>query len=254
MNSSEIEVSSVDAGRGTGWVIEGFAFFQKDWLSWVGLTVLLIVLSMVSSAIPGVNILMPIITPIIIAGLMLGCHEQDQGGEISIATIFAGFSNNAGQLALVGVFYFLANLAIIIVMIILMIIVLGGFDGLSQLSVEDPDLIIRNIFKILLVVLIALTMSLPVVMAMWFAPALIVFHEVTAVQAISLSVKGCLINVLPFLIYGIVIMVLMILATIPFMLGWFVLLPIMISSVYASYKDIYLQKPAISESTSAIAP
>ena len=254
MNTNEIEVSTVNAGRGTAWITEGFVFFQKDWLSWVGLTVLLIVLSMVSSVIPGVNILMPVITPIIIAGLMLTCQQQDQGEEISIATIFSGFSNKPGQLALVGVFYFLANLAIIIVTIILMVIVLGGFEDLAQLSVEDPDLILGNIFKILLIVLIALTMSLPVIMALWFAPALIVFHDVTAVQAITLSVKGCLLNVLPFLIYGIVIMILMVLASIPFMLGWFVLLPILISSVYSSYKDIYLQKPALTDSASFDAP
>ncbi len=67
MNTSEIEVSAVDAGRGSAWVIEGFVFFQKDWLSWVGLTVLLIVLSMIVSVIPGVNILSPVLTPIIIA-------------------------------------------------------------------------------------------------------------------------------------------------------------------------------------------
>ena len=254
MEHSEPEVLTVNAGRGVGWVAEGFHLFKSDWLSWIGLSVLLVVLSMVASVIPVANLLVPVVTPIIIAGLMLACAQQAQGGEISIALVFSGFGKNPGQLALIGVFYFVANILILVTIIVLLLIIMGGFEGLAQLSLEEPELLIQHLFKVLLVLLIGLSMYLPVVMALWFAPALVVFNELTAVKAVVLSVRGCLLNVLPFLIYGIVTMVLMILASIPLMLGWLILLPILIASVYFSYREIYQGAPEQSGSAGHISP
>jgi uncharacterized membrane protein len=56
------------------------------------------------------------------------------------------------------------------------------------------------------------------------------------------SFAGCLRNVVPFLVYGVVGVLLAIVASIPFGLGWFVLLPVTIASLYASYCDIFEDK------------
>ena len=93
---------------------------------------------------------------------------------------------------------------------------------------------------VLLAVLIALALMLPLYMAMWFAPALVVFHELGAVDAMKASFAGCLKNVVPFVLYGLVGLVLGIVASIPFGLGWLVLGPVAIASVYVGYRDIYL--------------
>jgi len=78
-------------------------------------------------------------------------------------------------------------------------------------------------------------------MLFWFAPTLVVLHpEVGVMEALGLSFRACLRNVLPFLLYGVVLFVLAIVATIPLMLGWLVLWPVLIGSIYASYKDIFL--------------
>jgi hypothetical protein len=47
----------------------------------------------------------------------------------------------------------------------------------------------------------------------------------------------------PFLIYGIVLFVLAMIASIPFGLGWLVLGPVVFGSVYAAYRDIYVPAP-----------
>jgi uncharacterized membrane protein len=59
------------------------------------------------------------------------------------------------------------------------------------------------------------------------------------VAALKASFFGCLKNLIPFLLYGIVLLVLAMIATIPFGLGWLVLGPVMIASIYRSYRDIY---------------
>lgn len=45
---------------------------------------------------------------------------------------------------------------------------------------------------------------------------------------------------MPFLVYGVVMMVLSVLASLPLLLGWQVLGPVLAASLYTSYKDIYL--------------
>ncbi len=238
-NTIVTEPQTVAGGRGASWLIEGFAFFRQDWLSWIGLAILLIVLTVLFSVIPLANILVPVISPIIVAGLMLACRQQDQGGEIGLGIIFSGFSERPGQLALIGIAHLVAGIAIIILMAILVIIILGGLDSLSQLRIDNPELLIKHAVNLLLVTLMGMLLYMPVMMAMWFAPAIVIFQKVTAIEAMLLSFKACLLNVLPFLAYGIVALVFIILGGIPLFLGWLVLIPVLISSLYLSYKDIF---------------
>jgi uncharacterized membrane protein len=88
--------------------------------------------------------------------------------------------------------------------------------------------------------LIALALFVPVNMALWFAPVLVMLQGQSAPRAIAESFRGCLKNLVPFLIYGIALFVLAILASIPLGLGWLILGPVVIGSVYAAYRDIYV--------------
>jgi uncharacterized membrane protein len=87
--------------------------------------------------------------------------------------------------------------------------------------------------------LIALLLIVPLGMSIWFAPALAALHELTAFEAMKLSFRGCLRNVLPFLSYGLAAIVLAIVASIPLGLGWLLLIPVACCSVYAGYRDIF---------------
>jgi uncharacterized membrane protein len=76
-------------------------------------------------------------------------------------------------------------------------------------------------------------------MAMQFAPMLVFFRNVPPVQAMKLSLRAFLHNALPMLVYGITFMFLAVLASLPMFLGWLVLLPLVFTSLYASYSDIF---------------
>jgi uncharacterized membrane protein len=75
-------------------------------------------------------------------------------------------------------------------------------------------------------------------MAIWFAPALVALHAMPAIDAMKLSFKACLANIVPFLMYGLVLTVLMVVAIIPCGLGLLVLLPVMYISYYTSYREV----------------
>jgi uncharacterized membrane protein len=76
-------------------------------------------------------------------------------------------------------------------------------------------------------------------MAYWFAPALVMLRGDEPVTALKASFNACLVNIGPMLIYSIIGVVLAIVATIPFGLGWLVLGPVFAASIYTSYKDIF---------------
>jgi uncharacterized membrane protein len=93
----------------------------------------------------------------------------------------------------------------------------------------------------LLAMLIVMALLLPVMAAMWFAPLLVVFHELGAWEAMMQSFSGAMKNFLPFLWYGVLLLLLSILAMIPLGLGFLVLWPVIAASLYTAYRDIYLR-------------
>ncbi len=59
------------------------------------------------------------------------------------------------------------------------------------------------------------------------------------VEAMKASFAACLKNTVPFLVYGALYLVAAIVASIPFGLGWIVLVPVLMLTMYVSYKDIF---------------
>jgi uncharacterized membrane protein len=88
-------------------------------------------------------------------------------------------------------------------------------------------------------------------MAMQFAPMLVFFHNIAPVEALKLSFRAFLVNMGPMLVYGVVLITLAVLATIPILLGWLVLLPVIFTALYASYSDIFPPATEIGDGTTA---
>ena len=133
------------------------------------------------------------------------------------------------------------SLAIGIVMALIMLAIVG-FSAAPFLfggATPTPDQITGILLPMLLAVLVVIALSLPLSMAMLYAPALIVLADSEVVPALKTSFFACLKNVLPFLIWGVMIMVLGIAATIPLALGWLLLGPVMMVSLYISYRDVF---------------
>lgn len=229
-----METRSVEAGRGAAWLTEGWNYFAADWLTWIGVMIILIVVNAICAKVILLGLAFGLVFPVIVAGLMLGCRAHDEGGNLTLNHLVAGFGENVGQLVLSG-------LLVLVGMIIVGFIagVFGGimFGGAALQSGEMNPLQLGAGF--LVVLLIALGLSVPVLMAGWFAPALIVFGKLGAVDALKQSFSACLNNMVPFLVYGLVGLALAILATIPVGLGWFVLLPMTFASMYIAYKDVF---------------
>jgi uncharacterized membrane protein len=244
-----IQVRSVDAGRGAAWLSEGWRLFTADVGPWLLIVIIGFVLNVVLAFIPVLgSIASHLLYPILMGGLMLGCRAVDRGEPLTVAHLFAGFGPRAGPLLIVAVIYIGVTIAILCVVAAIIVAFFGAavfahlWSGRESLSSAEA---LGGIALMLAVAsLLFLLLYLPLVMAVWFAPALIVFRGVEPLEAMKLSFTGSLENILPSLIYGIVWIILAIVASVPLLLGWLVLGPVTVASIYASYCDIFEQPVA----------
>ena len=96
---------------------------------------------------------------------------------------------------------------------------------------------------ILIYLLLVAALLIPLIMGVWFASCLIVFDKMTAWHAFKLSFKACAINIWPFTIYGLVGLLFSLIAMIPAGLGFLILGPIILCSMYTGYKSIFMPEP-----------
>jgi uncharacterized membrane protein len=95
---------------------------------------------------------------------------------------------------------------------------------------------------IFVLVILTVLVMIPVAMATWFAPALVVFHNLEAVDALKMSFAASAKNLGPLIVLAIVATVLMMLSVVTLFLGLLVLVPTFIAAHYCAYKQIFLDK------------
>jgi hypothetical protein len=230
----------VATSRGMEWFSEGWRLFRASPGIWVAIFVIFMLLSLVLAVLPLGSVISSLCYPAVVAGVMLGCTSLEQGGPLEVAHLFAGFKKNVGSQLLVGLLYLVGMMLIGFVAGITAALVIPLMMG-GNFKAEDLNGMLAMAPFILIVVLVVLLLMLPLIMAFWFAPALVVFHDVQPMAAMRSSFQGCLKNFMPFLIYGIVGLLLGILAIIPVGLGLLVLGPVMWGSMYAGYRDIFVR-------------
>lgn len=234
---------SVSAGEGLTWITDAFSLFARSWVNWVVMGVIFMLGFFVLAFIPFIGAIAQILLmPVVAGGLMLACKAQDEGQPVEINHLFAGFQDHAAPLMIVGAVYFGAVMIIMIVMGILMAVVIGGGALMGLMGGGSSDMAGFAVIPVVLLILVTMALTIPVVMAYWFAPPLVVFHGLKPIDAMKQSFFGCLKNVVPFLLYGIVLMVIGILAMLPLLLGLLVVFPVAMISMYTAYRSIFVAK------------
>lgn len=226
----------VGAKRGWSWIAEGWGLFMEQPWMWVGLWVVLIVILVALNFIPVLGpIANALLWPMFSAGLALGCRALAEGQPLEFGHLFAGFRERLGTLAGVGA------LTLAISFAVGMVVAVGMGVGFATMFSGAPPETQEAQMAALLAGLVMLALLLPLFMAVWFAPLLVVFHERGVLEAMKESFQGCLKNIVPFLVYGVAGFVLMVLASVPVLLGWLALGPVLIASIYTAYRDIYFK-------------
>ncbi|WP_017446963.1 BPSS1780 family membrane protein [Gayadomonas joobiniege] len=224
------------AGQGWQWIKSAFSLFKASPGGWILTCLLGFIIMIAINIIPLIgSIFMMLTTYVWGAGLVYGSQQVDKGEKFKVSYLFSGFKLAAGKLILL-------SLLLSIISSVIMVASIGPVYLDLMMGNENPEAF-ANIDpqQFLLSGLIATAFYIPMMMAVWFAPALIIFHKTSIFNALKLSFIGCLKNIIPFFIYSLIMIILMFLAMIPVGLGFLILMPVMFASLYTSYKAIFLK-------------
>lgn len=244
-----MEARKVNASHGWMWIKNGYWLFRKNPLLWMVLTAIGVIGMIGIAAIPVVgDPLATLLFPVLLAGFMFGCHSLAKDEELELTHLFAGFQQHAQQLVTLGGVNLVGQLLILGVMMLT-----GGATLVSILMsgqpVDDPAVLMQAIAGAGFALLLGMMLFTILLMAMQFAPMLVIFGGMQPIPALKASLRAFLRNVMPLTIYALALLPFAVLATLPMMLGWLVLLPIVITSMYAIYRDLFPLQPEASTTT-----
>lgn len=225
----------VDPGACFIWLQAGWAMFIANPGAWIGATLLLLVMLFAMGVVPvfgqvAINVLLPVFA----AGLVHMCKRQHDGLQAEITDIFAGFRHNAGALVMVGVFYVagIFGVAFIGTLLVSTGILGGAITGsVAGFAIAFSSVMLAGVIVFLLTV--------PVIMAVWFAPFLVFLHDMAPLPAMKASFAAGARNWVVMLVFGLILVVGLFFALLPLMLGLVLFLPIFSGAAYASYRDIF---------------
>jgi hypothetical protein len=233
------EGRGVSAGNGWRWIADAWAFTSEQRWTFIGVFLLLALIQIGAQFVTIIGPLaVALLSPVLTGGFVLGCEAVRRGESLEVGHLFAGFQRHSGKLIALGAL----SLAFGIVAGLIMILIVGtSFLPLMAGAEPNPDEVIGMLVPMLLAVLVIMAVSIPVSMAMLFAPPLIVLNDLDLGSALKTSFFACLKNILSFLIWSLAVLVLGFFASLPLFLGWLLLGPVLMVSLYIAYRDIFYE-------------
>jgi uncharacterized membrane protein len=214
--------------------------FTKNAGMWIVFGLILFIVFVVLGFIPLIGGLVgSLVAPVFIGSWMLAARKVQDGGALEVADLFLGFQGPRFAPLLVQGALLLA--ATVVIMLVAGLLGAGAIFGLAMGGGmrHSAGGMLAALGAGFATLTVALVLGAIVTMALWFAPALVVFRNMPPVEALKLSTAAVLKNWLAFLVFGVIYIVASIVASIPFGLGWIVLVPVSLLTAFVSYREVF---------------
>lgn len=243
-----MKIRTVPASRGWQWFAEGVALFRKSPVNWFLIVGVLLVAAKLIMLIPYLGLVVLLFFPVLLVGLMEGCRALEYGKPLQFGYLLSGFVRQTAALVTLGGIGLAGNM-----LTMMMLLAIGGdaipavlkFAAQQKVTPENIHQIREAASQALTAIAVSWALSIPLLMALWFAPLLVYFNQLKPLGAMLNSLWGCWKNLPAFLLYGFVLMAILILAT-PLAAATGILdfalwltAPVIVPSIYAAYKDIF---------------
>jgi uncharacterized membrane protein len=235
------QVTPAAPGDALRWLATGWQLFLRSPGTWLLQTLALILILLALSVVPVLGwAAVPVSFPVLAAGMVASAQRVENGEVLRVDHLFDGLRKHAGNLLLVGAFHLLGALfaALIAAAIggsaMLTGALIGSFTGAGLAT--GGMMFGMLVFTVLWIMLM---------MALWFAPALVMLQDVAPLDAMKLSAQACFGNLLTFILFAVMLYVLVWVAMIPAGLGMFVLVPVIAGALLAAWRDLFSPRPAL---------
>jgi hypothetical protein len=192
------------AARGVAWLRTSWALFRAASLPWLVLISLYYLVIIVTTlALSGVHEVLGqaaamVLKPVFAVGMLAAAWSQERGQAPHPRDLFRGFRANLRALLLCGAALYAGVWA---AMQIASALSNGTLEQLLAGPQPPPEELLRD-SRLQLGLLAGVLAALPVMLALWFAPALVVFQDARATTALGASLRAALANWRPILVYA----------------------------------------------------
>jgi len=190
------------ARHGVVWLRQAAEMLAAARIPWLMLLLFYYLIQLMVSVVPLVGPLaMMVLRPVFTVGFLAAAWTQERGGMPEVKHLFRGFRANLWALLPIGV--------VMIAGTTLAVLATALVDGGALLEAitgnAKPDEALAANGRLEAAMLFAVVCALPSFLAVWFAPALVVFQDCGAAQALAGSLRAALANWRPIAIYGLLL-------------------------------------------------
>jgi len=200
-----------EARRGVAWLQESYALFRRARLRWLLMVVAYYFVLVLIKLVPFAGWAAVVLKPVFAVGFLAAAWNQERAVPPSLRHLFQGFRSNLWALLPLGI--------VLLAGIFLAVGATALVDGgrLVGLLLDpapadlDQDAAARRFAETLaeprvqLGMLFGAACALPTILALWWAPALVVFQDASVVTALRASLRACLANWRPLLRYAVAV-------------------------------------------------
>lgn len=191
-----------DAWRGMFWLRQAYSMFRAAPLRWLLLIVAYYTLVLCTGlgTWPALGTFATwILKPVFAVGFLAAAWGQERGGKPALSDLFRGFRSNLRALLPLGVVF---SVGMTLAFAATAVVDGGALIAWLSGGAEPSEEMLAS-GRLQLAVLFGFACALPTLLALWFAPALVVFHDAGALTALGTSLRAALANWRPVALFGV---------------------------------------------------